>query len=516
MKRRNIFNNTDSVHPGRSAFDNSYFRLFNCDMGQLIPVLVDEVVPGDIVTIGNESVTRMQPLVAPILHEVNQFVHYFFVPNRILLASGEWEKFITGSELDENGEIIEQPLPEFDSEDETDFEKYTLWDYFGFPTGFTTVGGLPATRPTLFPWLAYNRVFNEYYRDNNLQEEVAEDQNQILYRNWEKDYFTSALPWQQRGIAPALPITGSTFADFTNAVFEDSTTATLPVGMAPTGNPGNDSLFASAVGYNEVLRDTFNKNVIDFASASTFDVSDLRTAFQVQKWLERNARGGVRYTEWLKSHFGISPRDERLQRPEYIGGSKAPLIVSEVLQTSQTEETGTPQGNMSGHGLSVTQNFVGKYRVSEYGVIIGIMSIMPKPAYQQGLPRQWLRKTKYDFFFPEFVNLSEQAIQKCEIFLSENDQTEDESIFGFTGRYDEMRIKQNMVCGDMRDTFSYWHLGRLFETSPELNEAFIVCNPSKRIFAVQDEPGFLVNFGNLLKMVRPLPSTSIPGLIDHN
>lgn len=255
----------------------------------------------------------------------------------------------------------------------------------------------------------------------------------------------------------------------------------------------------------------FNDNTVDLSVASTFDIADLRLAFQIQKWMERNARAGVRYTEFLKSHFGISPRDERLDRPEYIGGSKVPIIISEVLQTSSTDAT-TPQGNLAGHGITVSDAYCGKYLAQEYGLIIGIMSVMPRSAYSQGINRQWLRRTKYDFYFPEFANLSEQAILKAEILAKDADSTHNQDIFGYQGRYDEMRTKQSLVCGDMRSTFDYWHLGRQFNAGspPALNADFIKCVPRKDVFAVPSEPGLIVSFGNIIKAFRPLPYISNP------
>ena len=249
------------------------------------------------------------------------------------------------------------------------------------------------------------------------------------------------------------------------------------------------------------------------ASATTFNVSDLRLAFQIQKWLERNARAGVRYTEFLRSHYGVAPRDDRLDRPEYIGGSKAPVIVSEVLQTSSTSTT--PQGNMAGHGLSADKAYIAKYHAQEFGVVVGLMSIMPRSSYQQGIDRQWLRRSRYDFYSPEFANLSEQGIERAEVYATTSG-TENRTIFGFQGRYDEMRFKRSMVCGKMRSTYDYWHLGRKFASAPLLNEEFIKCVPSKRIFASQTEPGIIANVGNMIRALRPMPIMSSPGLIDHN
>ena len=489
MSRRNVFSEVGGLHPRRSVFDLSYEKKLTCDMAQLIPVMCDEVVPGDVFKIGNQAVVRFQPLVAPILHEINMYVHYFFVPYRILWD--DWEDFISGGV---DGQFSD-PIPEWEPTINTEG---SLWDFFGFPVGVDPDGAYPLD----FPRRAYNFVYNEYYRDENLQTEVALTNETILNRGWEKDYFTSALPWQQRGTAPALPISGTTSAVWTGG--GSGVPTNIQFGLLNHNIFDADSLVA------------INKNTVDLSTASTFDIADLRLAFQIQKWMERNARAGVRYTEFLRAHFGVSPRDERLQRPEYIGGSKAPCIISEVLQTSSTDAT-TPQGNLAGHGITVSDAYCGKYHAQEFGLIIGIMSIMPRSAYSQGIDKQWLRKTKYDFYFPEFANLSEQAILNAEICAT-GTLSHNQDIFGYQGRYDEMRTKNSQIVSGMRTTFDYWHLGRQFNTGspPVLNEDFIKCVPRKDIFAVPSEPGLIVNFANIIKAFRPLPYMAVPGLIDHN
>lgn len=500
-----IFNRTGSLSPSRSVFDLSYEKKFTADMGQLIPVLCDEVVPGDFWKLGNQSVIRFQPMVAPVLHEINQYVHYFFVPYRLLWE--DWEDFISGGVMGDDSSV----LPTWNVTPTTGNAEGTLWDYLGFPTGLVPTGALPVD----FPRRSYNFVYNEYYRDETLQTEVALTNESILQRNWEKDYFTSSLPWQQRGTSPALPITGTSHAVWTNSTILNGAGATGAL-AAYTGSAAATLAVNNAQGATNALS-AFNANTVDLSTASAFDINDLRLAFQIQKWMERNARAGVRYTEFLKAHFGVSPRDERLQRPEYIGGSKAPIIISEVLQTSSTDAT-TPQGNLAGHGISVSSTYAGKYHAQEFGLIIGIMSVMPRSAYQQGINRQWLRRTKYDFYFPEFANLSEQAIENAEICAKNADATHNAGIFGYQGRYDEMRIKPNMVCGEMRSTYDYWHLGRQFNVAspPTLNSEFVTCTPRKDILAVPAEPAMIVSFGNLIKAFRPLPISAEPGLIDHN
>ena len=529
-QKKPLFFRTGAVNPGRSVFDLSYQKLLDCDMGQLIPIMCDEVIPGDVWEIGNEIVIRFQPMVAPILHEINVYVHYFFVPYRLLWPEPEgWQTFITGGFQGTDSVAV---LPRWSPINNA---KGSLWDYLGFPPGIVPLGALPLQ----FPQNAYNFIYNTYYKDETLISDVSLTQESILLRAWEKDYFTSSLPWQQRGTAPALPISGTT-----NAVFNGATPQWLKayVGQVVDANHDVSASAASsnttwtlnrssgsvAVTNGEVdaqVSSSFvtwlNNNSINLANATTFNVKDLRLAFSIQRWMEHNARGGARYTEFLQQHFGVAPRDDRLQRPEYIGGSKSPVIISEVLQTSASNITGstTPTGTLNGHGITVDRSYVAKYHAEEFGLIMGIMSVMPKPVYSQGINRQWLRQTKYDFPFPEFVNLSEQAILQAEIY-ADGVSTDNNTIFGYQGRYDELRYKPNMFVADMRDTYNYWHLGRIFSAAPLLNQSFIECNgttvAAKRPFAVQNVPELIVSVGNRIKAIRPLPIMAQPGLIDHD
>nr|QJB20321.1 MAG: major capsid protein [Microvirus sp.] len=489
---RRHFSNVGALVPERSAFDLSYSKTFTCDMGELIPVMCDEVVPGDVFKIGCESVIRFQPLIAPVLHEINQYVHYFFVPYRILW--NDWENFITGG-------VTGNLTPSIPRWSPTNNAVGSLWDYLGFPTGIVPTDALPLD----FPRIAYNVIFNHYYRDESLVPDVPRTNEAILNRAWEKDYFTSSLLSAQRGTPPALPVSGTSKAVWPISAFVESETGN-PIGAYPGG------VFRSQVDPS-LTKAAFDNNTVDLSSATPFSISDFRLAFQIQRWLERNNRAGARYTEFLKAHFGVSPRDERLHRPEYIGGTKSPIIVSEVLQTSSTDGT-SPQGHLAGHGISVNADFCGKYHATEYGLIMGIMSVMPRTMYQQGINRQWLRRTKYDFYFREFANLSEQAVERAEIYATAG-STENRTVFGYAGRYDEMRVKNNMVCGDMRQTFAYWHLGRMFSSAPALNETFIKCVPRKDIFAVPSVDGLIVSFGNKIHALRPMPVIAEPGMIDH-
>ncbi len=498
------FQNIRSLRPGRSVFDLSYTKLFDCHHGELIPVLVDEMVPGDSFKIGNEVVVRLQPLVSPDLHEINVYIHYFFVPNRILWSG--WPDFITGG-IDGTDTST---LPRWEP---TIYTKWSLWDYMGFPIGIDPDGAYPIK----FPMQAYNLIYNEYYRDQNQITEVSLDQETILKRAWEKDYFSASLPWQQRGVSPALPISGTVAVDGVDANITVYNTSDATIGNVRTHTNQGLEVTNTPSGTN-AMRWNDPSLEVDLSSAVTFDVADLRLAYQIQKWMERNARAGVRMKEFLESHFGISPRDERLQRPEYIGGSKSPIIVSEVMQTSATGLTGgtTEQGNLAGHGITADQNFIGKYKAKEFGVIMGILSIMPRTQYSQGINRQWLRETRYDYYFPEFAHLSEQAIQRAELYadgVPANNQT----IFGYIGRYDEMRVKMNQSCGSMayNQSLSYWNLGREFGSAPTLGQTFLECDGStvsqSRIFAHgTTAPGYIVHVGNKVTAVRPLPIEGNP------
>ncbi len=547
-----IFSEVRGNEVGRSVFNLSHVKRLTADMGQLIPVLFLECVPGDTMKIGCEAVTRFQPLVAPILDNVDLYVHYFFVPTRLLMdGDKDWETFLTGGK-DGKDTSISLPLWTFSYADGSSVDpknpfsngitngKYSLWDYFGLPIkdSATDLKVRDANHVVAFAQRAYNFIWNEYYRDENLCDEVSLNNGTLLYRAWKKDYFTSALPWQQRGISPALPISGTlpVSSPFTASIrFSNSGSEGEPVGLKALREAGaygsvfiDNSVLGSGSEYQN-LDHAQLYNVqgahVDLKDATTFDVAVLREAFQIQRWLELNARAGVRYTEFLKAHFGLAPLDEVLQRPEYIGGTKSEIVISEVLQTSRTidsteTEKGSPQGNLAGHGLGAMSDFIATYTAKEFGYIVGIASWMPKPSYQQGVNRMFSRRTKYDWYFPEFAHLSEQSLTKGEVYAT-GDEAHDNSIFGYQSAYAEMKYMPSINTSDMRDTFSYWHLGRKFSSDPSLNAGFLTTNSSysggirKDIFAVKNEPGLIVQFGNVVEAIRPMPIYGTPGFIDH-
>ena len=354
-----IFSEVRGNEVGRSVFNLSHVKRFTADMGQLLPVLFLECVPGDTMKIGCEAITRFQPLVAPILDNVDLYVHYFFVPTRLLMdGDKDWETFLTGGK-DGKDESISLPLWSFSYADGTSVNpnnpfsngvtngKYSLWDYFGLPIkdSATDLKVRDANHVLGFAQRAYNFIWNEYYRDENLCDEISLNNGTVLYRAWKKDYFTSSLPWQQRGISPALPISGVipvngsiSIASPTFVTTGGNNKLVFNGGNAVTGYTGNSGQVAKLEG----SLDSSSAMSVNLKNATTFDVAVLREAFQIQRWLELNARAGVRYTEFLKAHFGYAPLDEVLQRPEYIGGTKSEIVVSEVLQTSATSDTSPP------------------------------------------------------------------------------------------------------------------------------------------------------------------------------
>jgi hypothetical protein len=366
-----IFSQTGGTRPRKSFFNLSHEVKFDCTFNQLIPVCLIECVPGDYMRVGVNAVCRFNPMVAPVLQEMHVSFFSFFVPIRII--DEDWEEIISGGESNTTTKTV----PVFTSEEVASYSvKHSLWDYFGLPLGLTGSTGLTILK---YPWAAYNQVWNEFFRDENLQTEdlgLVRDlyDNSVALRAWRKDYFTSALPFQQRGDAPSLPITGTSSAIFDSPLSKtiypiaETSTTTVPANNLYSNGSSSIVVNSSSVSARRVSASvsfpvsSLNNNSVDFSSAGTFDANDFRIMFQTQKWQERNARAGVRYTELLRSHFGVAPSDARLQRPQYIGGATFPVMVSEVLQTSDSTDT-SPQGNLAGHGLVAGRDSLGSIRV---------------------------------------------------------------------------------------------------------------------------------------------------------
>jgi len=518
-----IFDSVPMSRPQKSKFDLSHERKFTFKMGVLTPIMCQEVLPGDSFNVETELMIRLQPMIAPIMHRVNVYTHYFFVPNRLIWD--EWEDFITGGE-----DGLAAPVPPYftiTSGSAGSMYPGSLCDYLGYPTW--PASPAPVIDPTkqlnvsVLPLRAYQLINNEYYRDQNLTDPIEFSKGsgqvsgsplgelvQLRKRCWEKDYFTSALPWAQRGAEVLIPIEGE--ADFTyknrSDVFRSSDGIAVNGSLTATSVGPTDGVFA--VGGSAARLENIDE--IDFQNTSV-TINDLRRSIALQKWLEVSARGGARYTEQLRSHFGETPEDSRLQRPEYLGGGKQPVVISEVLSTVQFEED-IPQGNMSGHGISVGRSNGFRKKFKEHGYIIGIASVIPRTAYQQGIPRSLTRFDKFDYAWPKLANIGEQAIFNKELYYTGAVTNNPNFAFGYQSRYSEYKYMPSTVHGDFRGNLSYWHMGRIFSTEPALNKAFVESDPTTRIFAVTDveaDPLYCQLY-HKVSGIRPLPYYGVPAL----
>jgi hypothetical protein len=480
-----------------SAFDLSHEKKMSLNMGELIPVFWDEVLPSDQYSVNTEVLMRMSPMIAPIMHKVDVFVHYFFVPNRIIWSS--WEDFITGGKDGTSAPAL--PFVRLKTGTGT---KGGLADYFGVPVG-DYLGN--AKDINALPIRAYVEIYNEYYRDQNLTDPIdyeaanwnIDDWDVVLKRCWEKDYFTSALPWTQRGSDVTVDIDAS----FTPQYKAQATT---------TGPDGSMDVNSGGIRSNATLMNIENLTDPQNVDDATLDILELRRSARLQEFFEKAARAGSRYKEQLLAYFGVTAQDQRLDRPEYLGGGKQPLVVSEVLNTSATATE--PQGNMAGHGITVGGKNTFKKTFKEHGYVIGIMSVLPRTNYQQGLHRFWTKDDRFDWYFPEFANLGEQAVTDSELYRDPAAPgTSDTDVFGYQQRYAEYKYRGGSVHGDFRDDLDFWHMGRVFSSQPSLNTSFVESDPTDRIFAVQTgEDTLYAYIHNDVKARRPMPYFSDPRL----
>lgn len=501
-----IFSRTPRTKVYENTFDLSHERKFSMKFGQLTPMLVQECVPGDKWTISTSQLVRFAPLVAPVMHQVSVYCHFFFVPNRILWSN--FEDFITGGE-----DGTESPAFPFITL--VNAIPGSLADYMGIPQLINN------SAVNALPFAAYNKIYNDYYRDQNLIDALEYKLNDgsntafaptLQNRAWQHDYFTSALPWTQRGPEATLPlgdnapvIINTDNAGVTTAYKDSSLTnvaadGALDVNLGFVVDSDADPVFLN----NEYLYEA------DLSGATAASINDLRQAFRLQEWLEKNARGGSRYTEVILSHFGVTSSDARLQRPEYIGGSSTPVSISEVLQT-QSSDTVTPQGNMAGHGVSAGGSQPYSYFCEEHGFIMGLMSVMPKSSYQQGLPKVWTKFDKFDYFYPSFAHLGEQPVLNKELYFNTTDG-ENDDVFGYTPRYAEYKYIPSSVHGEFKTTLNFWHMGRAFQARPYLNKQFIEMqdNEISRVFAVTDSEKLYVHTYHRIKAKRKMPIYGIP------
>lgn len=516
----------------RSAFkiQSAYKTTF--DAGYLVPVYVDEVLPGDTVNLKMTAFTRLTTPIYPIMDNLHMDSFWFFVSNRLVWDN--WQKFM-GERWPDPDSSIDYLIPQQVSP-AGGYEVNSLQDYMGLPTKGQVAVDKTVSHSALF-LRAYNLIWNEWFRDENLQDAVTVDRGdgpdnvanyKLLRRGKRHDYFTSALPWPQKGDSVPLPLVGDA-------------PVTGTVSITGAGSPtfsnggGNGSVSYSSASYALLAADrtlswlnpslsgsvTGTADLSDVASAT---INQLRQSFQIQRLLERDARGGTRYTEILRSHFGVVSPDARLQRPEYLGGGHSPININPIAQTSGSGATGTtaPLGTLGAMGTSLMQGHGFSQSFTEHGMIIGLVNVRADLTYQQGLHKMWSRSTRYDFYFPVFAHLGEQAVLNKEIYVT-GDETQDNGVFGYQERWAEYRYRPSQITGQFRSTYANtldgWHLGQKFANLPALNADFIQDNPPiDRILAVGDKAlgsqFYFDAFFDVVK-VRPLPMYSVPGLIDH-
>lgn len=520
----------------RSSFDRSHGYKTTFDAGYLVPFFVDEALPGDTFKADLNMFCRLATPIVPFMD--NLFLETFFFAVPIRLIWDNWQKF--NGEQENPGDSTDFLVPQIQAP-EGGWQYGSLADYMGIPTG---VGGLK----TSALWhRAYNLIWNEWFRDENLQttqwmhKDDGPDpaEHYILLRRGKRhDYFTSCLPWPQKGPGVELPLGGTApvIGNGKTLGFIDGNSGSFGPVYALNESSGN-ALQMSFGAYNKALPlsniqgvqpahgvglgVTTNPDasglVADLSSATAATINSLRQAFQIQKLYERDARGGTRYTEILRAHFGVVSPDARLQRPEYLGGTSGRININPVAQTSASDAT-TPQGNLAAFGVYADSKHAFTKSFVEHCVILGLVNVRADLTYQQGLNRMFSRQTRFDFYWPALAHLGEQAVYNKEIYAQGT--AADDDVFGYQERWAEYRYKPSLITGKFRSTdpqtLDVWHLSQKFDNLPKLNADFIIDQPPiSRVVAVQDEPQFLFDSYMRLKCVRPMPVYSVPGLVDH-
>lgn len=514
------FSRVPQANIQRSTFNRSHGHKTTFDAGYLIPYLVDEVLPGDTFTVNSTLFARLATPIKPVMDNMFLDTHFFFVPNRLVWDN--WVKFC--GEQTNPGDSIDYTVPVIT--DGTGFSEGDIFDYMGLPPAinFDNVsgGGISA-----LPLRCYNLIWNEWFRDQNLQNSVtnntgdgpdAKSDYALLRRGKRHDYFSSSLPWPQKGDSVSIPLGSS--APITGFGFNPGAWTSGSLSIRETDGTGT----VTYTSYNQndqwMEEDPNNAGYpnirADLTNATAATINSLRQAFQVQKLLERDARGGTRYQELVKSHFGVTGLDSRFQRPEYLGGGSTPIIVSQVQQQSSTDAT-TPQGNLAAYGTAFATNHGFTRSFTEHGWIIGLVSVRADLTYQQGVERQWSRQTRYDFYWPALAHIGEQAVLQREIYAQGTAQ--DNNVWGYQERFAEYRYKPSRVSAQMRSSHStsldIWHLSQELST-PVLDDTFIQENPPvDRVISVPAEPHFIMDSYTQMRCARPMPVYGVPGLIDH-
>lgn len=555
-------NNFDSVQvkkPAKNVFNLSHDVKASYNFDKIYPFLCQPIYPGDTFNCRAEVFLRAMPLKCPVMHNVDMHLWFVFVPMRLIWNENkkrDWKVFITGGEKgDANGDNT--PLPYFDYKSLFDAmpsatRHGSLLDHMGFPTipdgeNHTVHSSHLSQHVCSLPFRAYQFVWNELFRNQNVQNEIefSYDMGEESAANlvklftfrkkcWEKDYFTSCLPFAQRGEAVKLPVSGDVSFNGANlpvsvdaAQFGSELVSYGLVGGTFSNSKNNIAAEVSSSKAGEAVRLTgsavINSSAISFTGLEIGTINDFRYCLRLQQWLENNARCGSRYIEQLLSHFGVVSSDARLQRPELLGGGKIPLIFTDIPQTSFGEGSDSNVlGDLGGKGTMYGKTSGFKKYFEEHGILLGLCSIIPRTSYSQGLPRVWTAFDKTDWYFPEFAHLGEQAVLKKEVYYDPEDvdligDEGPDGVFGYQGRFTELRYVPSSVHGELRDSLQYWHLGRLFNETQFLNADFVEASTRANIFALSDvaESGydpFVCQMHLDIKAVRPLPKYAVPTL----
>jgi len=514
----------------RSSFNIETAHKTTFDAGYLVPIYVDEVLPGDTFNLRMTAFTRLATPLYPTMDNLHFDSFFFFVPNRLIWSN--WQKFM--GQQENPGDSISYVVPTT-STPASGYAVGSIFDYMGLPT-VGQVGTGNTVSHSVLHLRAYNLIYNEWFRDENLQTSVTVNKGDgpdsytdysLLRRGKRKDYFTGALPWPQKGSAVSLPLGTSApvISNGTSPTFTANSGGPMTIGRRSVAGGNVLGQVAGSGTWTDMTEGSWVNTGMyaDLSTATAATINQLRQSFQIQKLLERDARGGTRYTEIIRSHFGVISPDARLQRPEYLGGGSTPIQINPIAQTSGTNASGTstPLGNLAAmgtglaHGHGFTQSF------TEHGVIIGLVSVRADLTYQQGLRKMWSRSTRYDFYFPAFAMLGEQAILNKEIYV--RGDSNDVNVFGYQERWAEYRYNPSLITGLFRSTaagtLDGWHLAQKFNNLPTLNSNFIrEAPPVDRIVAVGEAANgqqFLCDTFFKNRVARPMPLYSVPGLIDH-